>query len=110
MKPCAFNRAPYILVSAHYPAPVSSDARRAVGLQGAAGVPSAPHNGASAMAFVTIEHDATHTIAVNTDLITYLRQDIHGTAIHFSSGELIVCPVEMDALLDRLAQTGGDAR
>lgn len=59
------------------------------------------------MAYVTIEHDATHMVAVNTDLITYMRQDTYGTAIHFTSGEHIICPMELEDLLERLA--GKDA-
>lgn len=62
------------------------------------------------MTFVTIEHDANHTVAVNTDLITYLRQDVYGTSVHFTSGEHIICPMEMDALMERLGQSRGDGR
>jgi hypothetical protein len=54
------------------------------------------------MAFVTIEHGADRKVAVNTDLIAYLRQDLYGTAIHFSSGEHIVTLLDLDELLRRL--------
>jgi len=54
------------------------------------------------MAYVTIEHDTNHLVVVNTDLITYLRQDTYGTAVHFTSGEHIICPLDFDVLLDRL--------
>jgi|GEM_PF-3813169 len=54
------------------------------------------------MPFVTIEHDANHTVVVNTDQITYLRQDNYGTALHFQSGEHIMCPLELEALIERL--------
>jgi hypothetical protein len=54
------------------------------------------------MAYVTIEHDANHLIVVNTDLITYLRQGAYGTAVHFTSGEHIICAMELELLLERL--------
>jgi DNA-binding LytR/AlgR family response regulator len=55
------------------------------------------------MAFTIIERSAGGQITVvNTDQITYLRQDAYGTAIHFTSGEHINSPMEMDALLETL--------
>ena len=54
------------------------------------------------MAFATVENDAGHVTIVNTDQITFLRYDNYGTAVHFSSGEHIVCPMDIDVLLDRL--------
>ena len=59
------------------------------------------------MSFVTLEHDAQHAVIVNTDLITYILQDHYGTALHFQSGERIVCPIELDAVIQRLF--GNDA-
>jgi DNA-binding LytR/AlgR family response regulator len=55
------------------------------------------------MAFTIIERSAGGQITVvNTDQITYLRQDAYGTAIHFTSGEHINSPMEMDPLLETL--------
>jgi len=54
------------------------------------------------MPFVTLEHDEHHAVVVNTDQITYIRQDNYGTALHFQSGEHIICPMDLDALLERL--------
>ncbi len=54
------------------------------------------------MTLTTIEHNAGQVTVVNTDQITYLREDNYGTAIHFSSGEHIICPMEIDALLTKL--------
>ncbi len=54
------------------------------------------------MTLTTIEHSAGQATVVNTDQITYLREDNYGTAIHFSSGEHIICPLEIDALLSKL--------
>jgi DNA-binding LytR/AlgR family response regulator len=55
------------------------------------------------MALAIIERTAGGQITViNTDQITYLRQDAYGTSIHFTSGEHVNCPMEMDALLQTL--------
>jgi hypothetical protein len=55
------------------------------------------------MAFTIIERSAGGQITVvNTDQITYLRQDAYGTAIHFTSCGHINSPMEMDALLETL--------
>jgi hypothetical protein len=43
---------------------------------------------------------------VNTDQITYLRQDAYGTTIHFASGEHVNSSLEMDALLAKLSGQG----
>ncbi len=56
------------------------------------------------MTLTTIEHSAGQVTVVNTDQITYLREDNYGTAIHFSSGEHIICPLEIDALMSKLNQ------
>lgn len=50
------------------------------------------------MPFATIQHDAIQTTIVNTDQITYIRQDGYGTAIHFSSGEHVISPVDIERL------------
>jgi hypothetical protein len=60
-------------------------------------------NGVKRMAFVTIDHDEHQTTVVNTDQITYLRQDNYGAAIHFSSGEHVICPLDMESLVAKLA-------
>jgi hypothetical protein len=57
------------------------------------------------MALTTIEQSSGLWTAVNTDQITYVRQDTYGTAIHFASGEHIICALEFDTLLDQLAQS-----
>ena len=54
------------------------------------------------MTLTTIEHSAGQVTVVNTDQITYLREDNYGTAIHFSSGEHIICPLDVEALLAKL--------
>ena len=54
------------------------------------------------MTFVTIPQEGTQSTIVNTDQITYLREDNYGTAIHFSSGEHIVCTLELESLADWL--------
>lgn len=54
------------------------------------------------MTYATVENQSGHVTIVNTDHITYLRQDNYGTAVHFSSGEHIVCPMEIEALVERL--------
>ena len=54
------------------------------------------------MTMTTIEHSAGQVTVVNTDQITYLREDHYGTAIHFSSGEHIICPLEIEALMSKL--------
>lgn len=55
------------------------------------------------MAFTIIERSVGGQVTViNTDQITYLRQDSYGTSIHFASGEHVNCPMEMDALLETL--------
>lgn len=54
------------------------------------------------MTFVTIPQEGTQSTIVNTDQITYLREDNYGTAIHFSSGEHIVCTLELESLANCL--------
>jgi len=61
------------------------------------------------MTLTTIEHSAGQVTVVNTDQITYLREDNYGTAIHFSSGEHIICPMEIDALLTKLNAPSTDS-
>ncbi len=61
------------------------------------------------MTLTTIEHSAGQVTVVNTDQITYLREDNYGTAIHFSSGEHIICPLEIDALLSKLNAPNAEA-
>jgi hypothetical protein len=61
------------------------------------------------MNLTTIEHSAGQVTVVNTDQITYLREDNYGTAIHFSSGEHIICPLEVEALLAKLSQPSNEA-
>lgn len=56
------------------------------------------------MTLAIIERNPNGQVTVvNTDQITYLRQDAYGTSIHFTSGEHINCPMEIDALLETLA-------
>jgi hypothetical protein len=61
------------------------------------------------MALTVVEIENGHTTVVNTDQITYLREDNYGTAIHFSSGEHIICPLEIDALLAKLNAPSAEA-
>lgn len=60
------------------------------------------------MTLTIIEHSAGQVTVVNTDQITYLREDNYGTAIHFSSGEHIICPLEVEALLAKLNQPSAE--
>ena len=56
------------------------------------------------MPFAIIERSPGGQVTVvNTEQITYLRQDSYGTTIHFASGEHVNSPLEMDALLARLS-------
>ncbi|MDE2436772.1 MAG: hypothetical protein KGM49_10975 [Sphingomonadales bacterium] len=43
---------------------------------------------------------------VNPDQIAYLAEGIYGTAIHFSSGEYIVCQGELAAVAEQLFAEG----
>ena len=61
------------------------------------------------MTLAMIEHSAEQVTIVNTDQITYLREDNYGTAIHFSSGEHIICSLDVDALLAKLNQPSSEA-
>lgn len=54
------------------------------------------------MKLAVVEIENGHTTVVNTDQITYLRQDVYGTAIHFSSGEHIICSGDVEALIGKL--------
>lgn len=55
------------------------------------------------MGLAIIERSASGQMTViNTDQITYLRQDAYGTSIHFTSGEHVNCPMELDDLLKTL--------
>jgi hypothetical protein len=63
------------------------------------------------MSLAIIERSPSGQITVvNTDQITYLRQDAYGTSIHFTSGEHVNCPMEMDALLEMLAGNAAPAK
>ena len=55
------------------------------------------------MALATLEHTSGQSTVINTDQITYIREDNYGTAIHFTSGEHIICSMDIDAVLERLA-------
>lgn len=55
------------------------------------------------MKLVTVESEGLQETLVNPDQVTYLRHDTFGTAIHFASGEHIICSLEMDELKARLA-------
>ena len=59
------------------------------------------------MPFVTVEHDSNQMTIVNTDQVTYLREDLYGTAIHFSSGEHVICPMDIDAMSEKLFGKAG---
>ena len=54
------------------------------------------------MKLAVVEMENGHTTVVNTDQITYLRHDVYGTAIHFSSGEHIICPGDVETLIGKL--------
>jgi hypothetical protein len=50
------------------------------------------------MALATIEHAAGQSTVINTDQITYIRQDNYGTVIHFASGDHVVCALDIDTV------------
>jgi hypothetical protein len=54
------------------------------------------------MNLTTVENEQGHITVVNSEQVTYLRQDGYGTSIHFTSGEYIVCPKDMDYVIARL--------
>lgn len=55
------------------------------------------------MPLVEIERSELGEVTVvNPDQITYLRQDIYGTSVHFSSGEHIICSSELDDVVAQL--------
>jgi uncharacterized protein YlzI (FlbEa/FlbD family) len=54
------------------------------------------------MALATIEHAAGQSTVINTDQITYIRQDNYGTVIHFASGDHVVCALDIDTVMERL--------
>jgi hypothetical protein len=65
---------------------------------------------ATAMPFAIIERSPSGQVTVvNTDQITYLRQDSYGTTVHFSSGEHVNCTLEIDALMARLSGAAPEA-
>lgn len=59
------------------------------------------------MKLSVVEIEEGHTTVVNTEQITYLREDVYGTSIHFSSGEHVICPISMESLMLKL-QGGSD--
>ena len=54
------------------------------------------------MKLSVVEIEEGHTTVVNTEQITYLREDVYGTAIHFSSGEHVICPISIESLMLKL--------
>lgn len=54
------------------------------------------------MKLALVDSEEGHTTVVNTEQITYLRQDVYGTAIHFASGEHIICALDIDTVLGKL--------
>lgn len=54
------------------------------------------------MKLSVVEIEEGHTTVVNTEQITYLREDVYGTAIHFSSGEHVICTMGIDTLMLKL--------
>lgn len=61
------------------------------------------------MALATIEHAAGQSTVINTDQITYIRQDNYGTVIHFASGDHIVCSMDLNVLMERLGPQSAEA-
>lgn len=54
------------------------------------------------MKLAVVENENGHMTVVNADHVTFLRQDAYGTSVHFTSGEYIVCPQDMDFVINRL--------
>lgn len=54
------------------------------------------------MKLTVVENENGHMTVVNADHVTFLRQDAYGTSVHFTSGEYIVCPQDMDFVIKRL--------
>jgi uncharacterized protein YlzI (FlbEa/FlbD family) len=61
------------------------------------------------MSLATIEHAAGQSTVINTDQITYIRQDNYGTVIHFASGDHIVCALDVETVMERLAPQTAEA-
>jgi len=62
------------------------------------------------MPLVEIERSELGEVTVvNPDQITYLRQDIYGTSVHFSSGEHIICSSELDDVVAQLNKQAPEA-
>jgi hypothetical protein len=61
------------------------------------------------MKLAVVEIEEGHTTVVNTDQITYLREDVYGTAIHFSSGEHVICTIGIDTLMAKLQGNSSEA-
>ena len=63
------------------------------------------------MPLVEIERSELGEVTiVNPDQITFLRQDTYGTAVHFSSGEHIICSAELDQVIAQLNRKSPEAR
>lgn len=58
------------------------------------------------MPFRIVDQEEGQVTIVNSNEITYLREDIYGTAIHFTSGDHIICPSDMETVLERLFGEG----
>ena len=54
------------------------------------------------MKLAVVENENGHKTVVNADHVTFLRQDAYGTSVHFTSGEYIVCPQDMEFVIGRL--------
>ncbi|WP_309622726.1 hypothetical protein [Novosphingobium sp.] len=61
------------------------------------------------MKLSVIEIEEGHTTVVNTEQITYLREDVYGTAIHFSSGEHVICAMGIESLMLKLQDNAAEA-
>lgn len=61
------------------------------------------------MKLAIVEIEEGHTTVVNTEQITYLREDVYGTAIHFSSGEHVICTIEIESLMAKLQGNSSEA-
>ena len=62
------------------------------------------------MLLVEIERSELGEVTiVNPDQITFLRQDTYGTAVHFSSGEHVICGADMEKLVAQLNRQAPEA-
>jgi hypothetical protein len=65
--------------------------------------------GSRPMRYVEVETQGESKSAiVNCSQVAYLAESIYGTAIHFTSGEYLICVGELRAIAERLFGAGSE--